>query len=707
MDGGSATNRTGMSAEVAVTMMNGATCIGVDVGGTFTDVVLSDGTRVWRAKAATTPGDLGRGVLDACRLVAAAADTTLEAMLPNVARFGLGTTAVTNAIASRTGRRIGLVTTAGFEDLVPIAKALRVPSGDGWLMPPTSLVDPERIIGVTERIDRSGAVITKLDTAEVEEAGRVLVREQGVEALVVSFLWSCASDEHERSATELLRESYPDVPVFSGAELLPVVREFERTQFALLNAYTSGALTGVESLVDELMALGLPNPPLLVHSGGGSISVAQGRGAPATLAESGPAAGVVAGLAFCAATGVTDAVTADMGGTSFDVSFISGGEPTRRNRGELMGIWTALPMIDIDSVGAGGGSIGWVDALGILRVGPRSAGARPGPACYGRGGTDPTVTDALVVLGYIDPQMFLGGDMVLDSEAAVRACARLGAQLGMDALEAAWGIWEVAKATMVRALRARFAERGTDPRAFSLISMGGCGALASAPLARELGLRSVLVPELASVMSAFGTATSDVRRERSRSATAIVPAGARLLSQIAGQLTAEVRADLTADGIEPDAMRVDLVADMRFARQKYELQVPWTGDFDQASQAANVARFQGEYESRYGRGAIVSGAPVEIVTLHAVGTGRTVRAALTEDPGRADGAAPVSGYRSVHVAQREEPASIPVVRSADLLPGHTLAGPALVDAPDTTIWIPEGYAASVDPLRTLHLSEGS
>jgi N-methylhydantoinase A len=687
-----------------VTIVSNDTCIGVDVGGTFTDVVLSDGEHVWRAKAATTPGNLGLGVLDACRLVAEAAGTSLEAMLPGVARFGLGTTAVTNAIASRTGRRVGLITTGGFEDLVPIAKALRVPTGDGWLMPPASLIDPECIVGVSERIDRAGTVLIKLDLAEVERAGRTLVEGQEVEALVVSFLWSCASDEHERAAAALLRAACPGVPVFSGAELLPVVREFERTQFALLNAYTSGALTGVETLVEDLMKLGLPNPPLLVHSGGGSISVAQGRGAPATLAESGPAAGVVAGLAFCAATGVTDAVTADMGGTSFDVSFISGGEPTRRNRGELMGVWTALPMIDIDSVGAGGGSIGWADALGILRVGPRSAGARPGPACYGRGGTEPTVTDALVVLGYIDPRMFLGGDMVLDREAAVAACERLGAGLGLDPTETAWGIWEVAKATMVRALRARFAERGSDPRAFSLISMGGCGALASAPLASELGLRRVLVPELASVMSAFGAATSDVRRERSRSVTAIVPATPAPLVHVADQLAAGVRADLAADGIGTGAMDVELMADMRFSRQKYELRIPWSGGFDEANQAAHLEMFRAEYESRYGRGAIVSGAPVEIVTLHAVGTGRTVRAVLSQEPATTPGPAPVSGHRPVHVAQREKPRSVPVIRSADLRPGQWLAGPALVDAPDTTIWVPEGYTATVDQLRTLQLT---
>jgi N-methylhydantoinase A len=677
-------------------------CIGVDVGGTFTDVVLSDGTRTWRAKAASTPGELGAGVLAACRLVAERAGTTLEALLPTVSRFGLGTTAVTNTIAARTGRRVGLITTAGFEDLVPMARAMRTPS-KGWLVPPTPLIDREWIIGVPERIDRHGEVLTKLDIQAVRAAGRRLVAEHDLEALVVSFLWACVNDSHERTAADELRLEFPGLTVLSAAELHPVIREYERTQFALLNAYTSGALAGVDQLVTTLLELGLPHPPLLIHSGGGSISVREGRRAPASLAESGPAAGVVAALAVCEAAGVTEAVTGDVGGTSFDVSMISGGQPHRRSRGNLMGVWTALPMIDIDSVGAGGGSIGWVDPLGILRVGPRSAGASPGPACYGRGGIAPTVTDALVVLGYIDPREFLGGEMRLDKQAALGACSRLGEKLGTDATATAWGIWEVAKASMVRALRARFAERGMDPRQFTMISMGGCGALFSAAIAHELHMQRVLVPELASVLSAFGAATSDVRRERSKLVGRMIPADPVALRPTVDDLIEAVRGDLAADGVPPELMSIGLGAELRFHRQKFELAMSWPGGIDEESQLAAMRQFTQEYAARYGRGALVSGAPVEIVAMRAIGTGRTIRARLDLRPPDARGAPAASGSRRIHQGPQQPPVEALVVRGSDILPGHTLTGPVLVDAADTTIWIPAGTSARVDGFGTYDL----
>src|SRR5580704_8877005 len=676
-----------------------ATCVGVDVGGTFTDVVLSDGTRMWRAKAPSTPGELGRGVLDACRLVAERAGTTLEALLPTVARFGLGTTAVTNTIAARTGRRVGLITTAGFEDLVPMARAMRTPS-NGWLVPPTPLIDREWIIGVPERIDRHGEVLTKVDIQAVRAAGRRLVAEHGVEALVVSFLWACVNDSHERMAADELRLEFPGLTVLSAAELHPVIREYERTQFALLNAYTSGALAGVDQLVTTLLELGLPHPPLLIHSGGGSISVREGRRAPASLAESGPAAGVVAALAVCEAAGVTEAVTGDVGGTSFDVSMITGGQPHRRSRGNLMGVWTALPMVDIDSVGAGGGSIGWVDPLGILRVGPQSAGASPGPACYGRGGTAPTVTDALVVLGYIDPREFLGGEMRLDEQAALGACLWLGEKLGTDATATAWGIWEVAKASMVRALRARFAERGMDPRQFTMISMGGCGALFSAAIAHELHMQRVLIPELASVLSAFGAATSDVRRERSKLMGRMIPADPAALRPTVDDLIEAVRGDLTADGVPPELMSIGLGAELRFHRQKFELAMSWPGGIDEESQLAAMHRFTQEYAARYGQGALVSGAPVEIVAMRAIGTGRTIRARLDLRPADARGAPAASGSRRIHQGPHDAPVEAAVVRGSDIRPGHTLTGPAIVDAADTTIWIPAGTSARVDGFGT-------
>ncbi|GGM75222.1 hydantoinase/oxoprolinase family protein [Dactylosporangium sucinum] len=688
---------------MAIVAGNGSVCVGVDVGGTFTDVVLSDGSQVWSAKAPTTPGALGRGVLDACRLVAERAGTTLEDLLPKVTRFGLGTTAVTNTIAARTGLDVGLITTRGFEDLVPIARGKRVPS-DGWLLPPVALVDRERILGVPERVDRNGTVLVELDRERVREAGRVLVEHRGARSLAVSFLWSFLNDANERAAVAELAELFPGVPVMSGADLLPVIREYERTQFALLNAYTAGSLDGVVELADELERLGLRRPPLLVHSGAGSISVGEGRRMPALLAESGPAAGVVAALEVCRSAGITDAVTGDVGGTSFDLSFISGGEAGRRSNGELMGIWTAMPMVDIDSVGAGGGSIAWVDSLGILRVGPRSAGAEPGPACYGRGGTEATVTDALVVLGYLDPDNFLGGTMALDAEAARSACTRVGERLGLDRTDAAWGIWEVALASMARALRARFAERGVDPRTFAMLSMGGCGALFGPALARDLGIRRVLVPDLASVLSAFGAAASQVRRERSRSVGALLPVDPGLLGGVVEELTRAVRDDLAADGVAPGDITVELAADLRFHRQTFELPIVWDDGLDEAAQLRQRDRFLDDYTARYGKGAIVAGAPVELVTVRSVGLGRTARARLTRAaPVPAIGNPRVLGSRPVYLGRSSEPVKVPVYDRADLRPGQQITGPALIDAADTTSWVPPGAGARLDEFLTLEM----
>ena len=376
-------------------------CIGVDVGGTFTDAVLTDGVGVWRAKSPTTPDNIGVGVLKAIELASNRAGTELDRVLPVVRRFGLGTTAVTNVLASRAGRRVGLITTKGFEELVPMARGRKIHDEDGWLTTPAEIVSRHRIVGVTERVDRDGGVVTPLDVEDVVKAAAELIEDKQADTLAVSFLWSFRNPIHEEKAVAILKERYPDVAVVSGAALHPAVREYERTTFALLNAYVTGAFAGIEQLCTDLEQRGLVVPLLLVHSAGGSISVNEARRVPVGLAESGPAAGVAASAQVANAEGIPDVITCDMGGTSFDVSVISGGEPIRRTRGELMGVWTALSLVDVESIGAGGGSIGWADARGMLRVGPRSAGSVPGPACYGWGGVDPTVTDALLVLGYL------------------------------------------------------------------------------------------------------------------------------------------------------------------------------------------------------------------------------------------------------------------------------------------------------------------
>jgi len=680
--------------------------VGIDVGGTFTDAVLTDGTTTWRAKAPTTPGRLGEGVLAAARLVAARSGRSLEELLPSVRRFGLGTTAVTNTLAARTGRRVGLLTTSGFEGMLRFAQGTRVVDEDGWLALPPQVVPRRSIAAIHERIDRDGQVIVPLDTAEVVEEARRLVDEEGVEALAVSYLWSFANPVHETAAVQAIAESHPGLAVIAGSALHPAIREYERTTYAVLNAYVSGALAGIEELEADLRALGLGVPLLLVHSGGGSITVAEARRQPLGLAASGPAAGVAASVVVGAASGAADLVTCDMGGTSFDVSVVEGGRAARRTRGRLMGVWTALSLVDVESIGAGGGSLGWIDARGMLRVGPRSAGAVPGPACYGRGGVDATVTDALVVLGFIDPARFLGGDFHLDEDAARAACARLGEQLGLGLEEAAWGVRQIALAGMVKATRSRLAALGLDPRTHAILSFGGSGSLFTVDIAAAIGARQVLVPEIAAVLSAFGAATTDVRRERIRAVLATMPVDPPLVQKLMDELATELDEDLAADGTAPDQRLVHFEADLRFGKQTFELSIPvGQGRFDDAAREDLLEDFRTEYAKRYGKGSIVLGAPIELVSLRGIGIGRTVHASLDRaavGTVAAGTAAPTVGTRPVRVGRGEDGITdVAVHAGADLRPGHALSGPALIDGSDTTIWIPAGAAATVDAHGTL------
>ncbi len=683
-------------------------CVGVDVGGTFTDAVLTDGSGIWRAKSPTTPNDVGKGVLVAFEIAAKRAGSDLESVLPAVQRFGLGTTAVTNVLASRVGRRVGLLTTKGFEELVSFARGRRVHDEDGWLTPPPEIVSPRCIVGIDERMDRDGNVIRPLDPAQVVAAARVLVERERVEAFAVSFLWSFRNPLHEQQAIEALTEAFPELPAVSGAALHPAIREFERTTFALLNAYTQGAFQGIDTLAADLVAKGLRAPLLLVHSAGGSISVDEARQLPVGLAESGPAAGVSAAASVASELGVEDLVTCDMGGTSFDVSVVEHGEPARRSRGELMGVWTALSLVDVESIGAGGGSVAWIDARGMLRVGPRSAGAEPGPACYGRGGSEATVTDALVVLGYVDPARFLGGDMALDDEAALEACARVGKPLGLDARDAAWGIRQLALAGMVKAVRSRLAARGLDPRTHTLFSYGGCGALFTPSIAAALGSPRVLVPELASVLSAYGAATADVRRERLKAVLCQFPVDPGLIEKETAQLRAGVLEDLAADGIPEEDRHVSFEADMRFKRQVWEIPIPLPGgELGEEDMAALVEAFRTEYGQRYGRGSIVLNAPVEFVSLRAIGTGTTLKASIDAMDlaavSRGTASQPV-GQRVVWVDRGPDGGVEVDVHSGDHLhPGQTIRGPAVIDGTDTTIWVPEATTLDVSPHGTLVL----
>lgn len=680
-------------------------CVGVDVGGTFTDVVVSDSHSTWRAKAPTDPADFGRGVLEGLGNVATQRGASIDALLARVVRFGLGTTAVTNVIATRGGVCAGLITTADFEWHALAARGRRV-SVDGFLEVPWTPVDERHIRGVRERTIRDGSTPLVLDVDEVVKAGKDLIENEGVEALAVSFLWSFRHPAHEARATAALRDAFPHVPVFSGAELHPAIREYERTIVALLNAVCSDALSGIDSLADELAVRGMRTPLLVLQATGGTTTVSEARRHPLTLLGSGPAAGAVAAAEILLASGHESAITCDMGGTSFDVSMIIGGEPERRQRGDVHGHLVAQSAVDVESVGAGGGSIAWVDGRGLLRVGPNSARAVPGPVCYGRGGVEPTVTDAMVVLGYIEPSRFLGGTMPLDADAALTACEELGAKIGLTGLETAWGIREIALADMIRAARSRINAGGHDPRRLKLVTSGGSGSLFAPSIATALFIPTVIAPAAASVLSAFGAASAEIRHERLASFDGPLDQldQASVVAEL-DRLAQSVDRAVANDGVAMDSRAVRFEADVRFLRQAFELSAPL--EKDKFDRDAVRDAFLEAYAQRYGRGAIMMETPIELAALRAIGTGKVNRAVLpidVESVPQGTAADPI-GTRSVRI-ERDEATSTSVFGAAALRPGHTIHGPALIDDIDTTLFVPSGATVLVDERHSLTLEFG-
>lgn len=677
--------------------------IGIDVGGTFTDAVLTSGGACHRAKSPSTYPDIGRGVLASCRLAADAAGFELAAVLPRVRKFGLGTTAVTNVIATRSGLRVGLITTRGFEETLRLARA-RVEDVDGWLQSVDAIVEQRAIVGIDERIDKHGAVLKSLDPAEIAAAGSYLADEVGVESIAVSFVWSFLNPVHEQQAVSILHDLLPDMPITSGSELRPVIREYERTALAVLNAYSHGAYRGIDELARELREQGLTAPVLLCHSGGGAISVEQAKVQPVWLAASGPAAGVAAAARFAERAGEAKVLTCDLGGTSFDVAHIAGGSPARTQRGNLMGFWTALPRVDVESVGAGGGSLTWIDERGMLRVGPRSAGSSPGPACYGRGGERAALTDALVVLGYIDPHRFLGGAMQLDRAGAVAALARLGDGLDLDPVETAWGVREIAVVEMVKAIRARLSTHALSAPNHCLVSYGGCGALFAAEIAKLAGLKRIYVPELASVLSAYGAATMDIRRERMATVLVKLPASdPSMIDRTFAELREAALDDLAADGVPEGDRTVRFEADMRFVGQRWELNVslpatPARGDAGAQAEAI----FREEYLRRFGAAATTTSGVVEWVSIRAVGIG-CMSGPTTDvaEPVAHWRPACATGSRLAHLERARPAVTLPTFDFEALRAGDCLEGPALIDGSDTTVWLPSGMAAKVDGERTL------
>ncbi|GGM15519.1 hydantoinase/oxoprolinase family protein [Nakamurella endophytica] len=644
--------------------------LAVDIGGTFVDVLSFDERdgRMTLHKRSTTPADPARGV------VAAVAD--LHPRLDEVGAFAHGTTLGLNAILQRAGADVGIITNEGFRDLLEIARAA-IPAShmyDFSYAAPPPLVPRRHRLGVPGRMDAQGRELLPLDEDAVLEAGRVLVEDAGLRSIAVCFLHSYANPAHERRAGALLREAYPGVAVAVSSDITREYREYERTCTVVLDAYIRPVLSDyLGRLESELADAGLGHPLHIMRSGGGAMTSSVARTAPLTTVLSGPAGGVVGASFLATELGLPKVLSFDVGGTSVDACVVLDGRPTEVHEAAIDGFPLQVPIFDIRTVGAGGGSIAWVDD-GLLKVGPRSAGAVPGPVAYGRGGTEPTLTDAALVLGYLDPAHFLAGAMEIDTAAAAAAVEeRIARPLGMTVQDAAASVFRVLLARSVGALREITVERGLDPREFALLSFGGAGGLLAAMLAREMGIATTVIPQVPAAFSAFGMLRSDLQFEFA--ATALQPLDDKYLERLGpvfDDLASRAEQMLSEQGVKPAQRRSVRSLDVRYRGQEHTLPV----ELHPGDRSADlVQRFHDLHRHRYGHAMPEA---VQVLTVRVLGTGELPKPGLQPLPPGGTPGEPV-GTRRFHDVAAGGPVDAAVFLRESLVPGQQVAGPLVVE----------------------------
>ncbi len=656
--------------------------LGVDVGGTFTDAVLAVGGRLVTAKAPTTPEDQSEGVLAAVRTALERA----QARAADVEGFSHGTTVATNALLEGRGARTAFVATAGFEDLVELGRQARADLYRLCAAHPAPLVPPERRVGAAERMGPDGV----LEALTEEAAGDVVERLRALEpeAVAVCLLHAYRHPEHERALGDALARALPGVHVSLSSEAVGTFREYERAATTEVDAALSPLLADyLRRLVSRAEDAGLPRPDVM-QSSGGLADVEHAGAHAATTVLSGPAGGAAGAAWSAGGAGERGALCFDMGGTSCDVCVIEGGR-VRETSGRPVGDRPiALPMLDLHTVGAGGGSVAWADAGDALRVGPRSAGARPGPAAYGHGGEEPTVTDSNLVLGYLDAGSPLAGSLTLDAGAAERAVGALGERLGLDLRECAQGILDVANAEMVRALRVMTVERGVDPRDLALLPFGGAGPLHAAAIAAELGMTTILCPRASGVLAALGLVVSERRRDVQRS---VLLAGSALtadaVSGAVAELAERARADL-GDGAE-----LRTVFELRYRGQAFELTV----ELSEPGPAELREAFADAHEQAYGYRD--PDGEVELVTVRV--TAALPGPEIDPDAAGAEGRGAERSTRRAIFGGRELEAA---VLRGEPAPGDRIEGPAIVELPEATLVVPPGWAGETETAGTIRLT---
>jgi N-methylhydantoinase A len=667
--------------------------LAVDVGGTFTDVVVqdTDSGRVWTAKVPSTPEDPAEGFVTGIRKVMSNGQVDASC----VHRVFHGTTIATNAIIQRTPTRVALVTTKGFKDVLEIGRhsVPRTSNIYGWVKPERP-VTPDLIFEVEERTNLDGRVVTPIDLDGCRTIAQRL-RESRVEAVAVCLLYSYANPEHERLVGELLASELPGVPVSLSSEVLPQFREFERSVATALNAYVmprvSRYLGSLErSLADE----GIEAPLFIMKSNGGVTTAGDAATRAISTVLSGPAAGVLGALQIASALGISNFVSIDVGGTSADISLVKDGRLEVTLEQEIAGLPLQMPMLDIVTIGAGGGSIARMTPIGGLEVGPDSAGADPGPACYGRGGTQPTVTDANLVLGRMPSQM-AGGEVSLDPEAAARAIQPIARSLEVSVEHAAAGIVEVVENNMAAVIRTVSIGRGHDPREFALIALGGAGPLHAGMLAALLGIRTVVIPPSPGVLSTNGLLFTDLRNDYVQTITGnLDQIDAEEMDAAFASLEAAAEAWLQEQGIESKMRELKRFADLRYRNQGWELTVPVPdGKLSQHAVGETVREFHTLHRQLYTYDMLHT--PVQLVNLRVTAVGHLPHPAATKLKASAHTPPPVS-RRSVTFKRGEVPLDTPVYQRGQLKAGARFAGPAIVEQSDTTTLVWPDFSASVD-----------
>ncbi len=692
---------------------------GVDIGGTFTDcVVVDESGAVVTAKVPSTPHDFSVGMMAALEEAAVKLGISTGELGRAIARLSHGTTVGTNTIIEHRGAKVGLITTRGHNDVIHMMRGSRGVTGRDIRLvvhfpesrKPDPIVPKRLIEGVSERVDCFGHAVVPLNEEEAAEAVRHLLA-KGVEAIAVCFLWSFKNSRHEARVKEIIQAMAPDIFLACSYELVPKWGEYERTTAVALNAYIGPVTSRYIRNVDrKLGALGYAHPLQITQCAGGTISAGRAAEAPLLTLDSGPVSGVTASKYLGDLMGYRNIITTDMGGTSFDVGVIHDGVPAFSYLSLVNQYEYFLPKVDIQTIGSGGGSLAWVDPITrTLRVGPQSAGAVPGPACYGKGGEIPTVTDADLVIGYLNPDNFAGGTVKLDRTRAAQAVQKLADQIGMGLFECAAGIATIAEFQMADLIRKVTIEKGFDPREFVLFAFGGAGPTHAGVFARELGVEKVVVPqgETASVWCAFGAAAADVLHVHEQVDIMASPFDLGRINARLAELEQGGRRELDREGIPREQQRFRFSLDVRHRGQINEVEV----DIPRSSLGAEDldtlrADFFARYELLYGRGSSFAGARLEIVTFRCRASAGTPKPVLTRgDPRESRAAAPPrTTARAVWWAESRRLVDTPVYDGAALRPGHHLPGPAIIETPDTTVVIHPGQSARVDQFGNFEMA---